>query len=219
MGLSCTLYCWCLHTESQCWVCISPFYSRLAWNPLNNVYRLWKWMAFRFNVVLCSVSASCFGVMTITVKRKCICASPLSSSCLFLWPFEIDAAYSTLHFAAQCTWWWWWWWWCIYSEGCDWTNTFRQCLTITWFYCLIFMSLKLSQSLLLCPSFFFLSTLFSLHHSTTPSPFICSLYIKSLSLSFPLHVTLSTPLSPPTPPLYFSFSAVLIVTQLSGCQF
>lgn len=33
--------------------------------------------------MLCSVSASYFGVMAITVKRECICASPLSTSVCF----------------------------------------------------------------------------------------------------------------------------------------
>lgn len=141
-------------------------------------------MTFRFDLVLCSVSASCFGVMAITVKREYMCASPLSISCWFLWPFEINTPCSTLHSAAQCIWWWWWWW-CIYSGGCDWANTFILSHTITWFYCLIFMSLKLCQSPCLSPSFFLLSTL------TLPLLLLLSV-LSTSTLSFPLHLTLST---------------------------
>lgn len=187
-------------------VCVFPFYSCLAWN-LWKCYTLWKWMAFIFDLVFCSVSASCFGLMTITVKRKCICASPLSSSCLFLWPFEIDTPCSTLHFAAQCRWWWWW---CIYSGSCEWRNTLILSHTVTWFYCLISMSLKLCQSLRLRPSFFLLSTLFSLHHSASPPPFICSLYINSLFLCIShSSLTLSHFLILP-PSLYLSLSLSLL---------
>lgn len=85
-----------MHTncaESHCRVCL----------PIVQLFGLKSMeVAFRFDTVPCPLSASCFGVMTITGKGKCICASPLSSSCLFLWPFEIDMPCSTPHFAAQC---------------------------------------------------------------------------------------------------------------------
>jgi len=196
------------HWEQLC-VWIFPFYSCLAWYP-QKCYRLWKWMAFRFDSV--SHSASCVGVMTITVKRECICASPLSSSCLFLWPFEINTPCTTFHFAAQSTWWWWWWWY-IYSRGGDWTNNFILSHTITWFYCLIFMSLKLLSVSAFAPVLLFvINPLFSTSLHLPSSFYLLSLH--QLCLSFPLNPTPSTP-----PSLSVSLSPVLIVTQLSGCQF
>lgn len=216
MGLSCFL-CWCLHTNSVThWkpklsVCFSIL-QFLSLKSMENVYRLWKWMAFCFDLVSCSLFASWFGVMTITLKRKCICASPLSS--LFLWPFKIDTPCCSLHFTAHCIWWWWWW--CICSGGCDWWNSFMLCYTITWFYCQIFMSLKLCQSLCLHLCFFLLKNLLFI----SPSPWSI-VFPLSLCLFFWL-ASLFTLLSlaySPSFSVFLSLSAVLIVTQLSGCQF
>lgn len=154
-------------------------------------------MAFCFDLVLCSLFASWFGVMTITLKRKCICASPLSS--LFLWPFKIDTPCCSLHFTAHCIWWWW----CICSGGCDWLNSFMLCHTITWFYCLIFMSLKICQSPCLHLCFFLLKTLLSLHLFISPSP-LSILFTLSLCLFFWL-AFLSTLLSLPHSPSFSLF--------------
>lgn len=214
MGLSCFL-CWCLHTNSVThWKpelsVYFPILQLLGLKFMENVYRLW--MAFCFDLVLCSVFASWFGVMTITLKRKCICASPPS---LFLWPFKIDTPCCSLHFTAHCIWWWW----CICSVGCDWSNSFMLCHTITWFYCLIFMSLILCQSLCLHLCFFLLKALPSLHLFVSPSP-LSILFTSSLSFLLDLisfHSSLTSSFS-----LLLSVSLTRCcfeVTQLSGCQF